>query len=913
MPEWNEHLRPRLAVLRLSPEREVEITEELSQHLDQRYEELRSGGTSDADARRFAIEELLEPDTLADHMRSLRQAHVPPPITPGAPNRSLLRDLWQDLHYAARMLRKQPGFAAAAVLTLALGIGANTAIFSVVDTVLLRATPIHDINGLAVVWQTDRNTSTTREPASLPDYLDYQHRSKQVEQIAAFQATEVNYAPEHGDPVRLQALEVTHAFLPMLGVQPVAGRGFSADEASGGGGAVVVISDGFWTRALDRDPSVIGRTLRLNDNPYTVIGIMQRGADFGAYQILTAADYSRSFADRGARAAVDLWLPFTDTPQTMPRSTHPIFIVARTRGNLAATQHEFAAIALDLERAYPENAARGVFVEPLSAVVFGPVRPALIVLLTAVGLVMLVACANVANLLLARGSARRREVAVRTALGASRGRLTRQFAAEGLLLAFAATLVGAGLAVLGVRMLVALAPADIPRIADVAVDLRVLSVALLVAIAAGFAFGMVPALQARRVDLQGTLKGEGGHGASAGGERTRLRSSLVVVECALAVMLVIGATLLIKSFWHLQHVDPGFRSDGILKAEYQLPASRYPVDFRRFPNLKEMHTFTHGLLRTAEALPGVDAVAVAGNHPLDPGFTNSFQIIGREAEAGTQPEISVRRVTAGYFSTMGVPLVRGRLLIDSDTTMAAPVVVINEAAARRFFKNQEALGKRISFWGAARTIVGVVGNERFRGLADQGPIAVYAPLDQAPSANGAGVLLVRTSRDPSTLISGVRGAIRQQDPALAVFGLEPFQETVSRSVAERRFNMLVLGLLATVALLLAAIGVHGLLSYTVTQRTREIGIRMALGAQPASLLRLVVSQGMSLAMIGAALGLVAAFLLTRSMATLLYGVTATDPVIFVVVPTGLALVALAASYFPARRATRVDPMTALRS
>ena len=821
--------------------------------------------------------------------------------------------LRQDFRYALRLLAGNPAFTLVALLTLALGIGANTAIFSVIDTVLLRAAPVHDIKRLAVVWETDRNTSTTHEPASLPDYLDYQQRSRQVEEIAAFNAAEVNYTPASGEPVRLQALEVTHTFLPMLGVQPVAGRGFSADEARSGGDAVVVISDGFWTRALGRDPTVIGRTLQLNDNPYTVIGIMQRGADFGVYQILTAADYSRSFADRGARAAVDLWLPFTDTPQTLPRSTHPIFMVARTRGNLAATQQELSAIAADLERAYPENAARGVFVEPLSAVVFGPVRPALIVLLAAVGLVLLVACANVANLLLARGSARRREVAVRTALGASGWRLTRQFAAEGLLLAFAASVIGTGLAVFGVRMLVALAPADIPRIADVAVDARVLAVALLVASAAGFAFGMVPAMQARRVDLQGTLKGEGDHGASVGGERTRLRSALVVVECALAVMLVIGATLLIKSFWRLQLVDPGFRSDGILKAEYQLPPSRYPVDFSRFPDFKEMHTFTHGLLRTAEALPGVDAVAVAGNHPLDPGFTNSFLIIGREAEARTQPEISVRRVTAGYFRTMGVALVRGRLLADSDTTDAAPVVVINEAAARRFFENQEPLGKRISFWGAARTIVGVVGDERFHGLAEQGPIAVYAPLDQAPSANGAGVLLVRASGDPAALISGVRGAIRQHDPALAVFGLEPFQETVSRSVAERRFTMLVLGLLATVALLLAAIGVHGVLSYTVTQRTREIGIRMALGAQPSSVLRLVVSQGMILAMTGAALGLVAAFVLTRWMATLLYGVTATDPVTFIVVPAGLALVAFAASYFPARRATRVDPVTALRA
>ena len=763
------------------------------------------------------------------------------------------------------------------------------------------------------MWETDRNTSTVREPASLPDFLDYQQRSQRVEQIAAFAGSEVNYAPDAGEAIRLQALDVTHELLPMLGVRPLAGRAFTAEEARAGGPPVVVISEGFWTRALGRDPTFLGRTIRLDDRQFTVVGIMGPGADFGVFQILSAADYSRAFADRGARAAVDIWLPLQQTVQSLPRSTHPIFMVARMRGSVAATQEELATIAADLERAYPENRARGVFVEPLSAVVFGPVRPALLVLLTAVGLVLLVACANVANLLLARGAARRREVAVRTALGASGLRLMRQFAVEGLLLAIVAAVLGAGLAVAGVRVLVALAPADIPRIADASVDLRVLTITLVVAIGAGLLFGMVPALQARRVDLQGTLKTEGGHGGSAGGDRTKLRSALVVAECALAVMLVIGATLLIKSFWRIQHVNAGFASAGVLKAEYQLPPSRYPVDFRRFPDLKEIHAFTHGVLQKAERLPGVEAAAVSGYHPLDPGFTNSFRIIGREAEAATQPEISVRRVTPGYFRTMSVPLVRGRLLTDADHTTAPPVLLINEAAAHRFFEGQEPLGKQISFWGTNRTIVGIIGNERFQGLAEAPPIAVYAPLDQAPSANGGGVLLVRTSGDPKALIASVRGAIREQDPALAVFGLEPFTETVSRSVAERRFTMLVLGLLASVALVLAAIGVHGVLSYTVTQRAREIGIRLALGAQPSGVLRLVVVQGMTLALAGTALGLAAAFVLTRSMGTLLFGVTPTDPVTFIVVPLGLTLVALVASYLPARRATRVNPVTALRA
>ncbi len=822
--------------------------------------------------------------------------------------------LRQDLRYAIRLLASNPSFSLVALLTLALGIGANTAIFSVIDNVLLRPAPVHDLDRLAVVWETDRNTSTFREPASLPDFLDFKQRSQSVEQMATFVGTEVNYMPDSGEPIRLQALAATHDLLPMLGVRPLAGRGFTAEETRRRGPTVVILSESFWSRAFGRDPAIVGRTIRLDDQAHTVIGIMQPGSDFGIFQILSAADYSRAFADRGARAAVDVWLPFQHDAQTMPRSTHPIFMVARMKAGIGAVQQELAQIAADLERTYArDNIGRGVFVEPLSAVVFGPVRPALLVLLAAVGLVLLVACANVANLLLARGTARQREVAVRSALGATAGRLVRQFAAEGVLLALAAAVLGAGFAVLGVRALVSLAPADIPRIAEVSVDLRILAITLTVAVIAGLTFGMIPAIQARRVDVQNALKGEGGRGASAGGDRTRLRSTLVVVECALAVMLVIGATLLIKSFWRLQNVDAGFQSKGIVKAEYQLPQSRYPVNFQRFPDFQEMHAFTRQLVERAERLPGVEAAAIAGNHPLDPGFTNSFRIVGREAEGETQPEISVRRVTAGYFKTMGVALVRGRFLADSDTTTAPTVVVINEAAAQRFFANQDPIGSRISFWGSNRTVVGVVGNERFQGIAGAAPIALYAPLYQAPSANGAGALLVRTSGDPTSVIASVRHAIREQDAALAVFGLEPFVDTVSRSMAERRFTMLVLGLLASVALVLAAIGVHGVLSYTVTQRTREIGIRMALGAQADGVLRLVVKQGMALALTGALLGVAAAFALTRAMTTLLFGVTATDPLTFVLVPTGLVLIAFAASYIPARKATRVDPVTALRA
>jgi len=418
-------------------------------------------------------------------------------------------------------------------------------------------------------------------------------------------------------------------------------------------------------------------------------------------------------------------------------------------------------------------------------------------------------------------------------------------------------------------------------------------------------------LQVRRLDLQSILKGAEGRHATMGRPRRRLRGALVIAELALAVVLVAGSGLLIKSFGHLLEVDPGFRAAGVLKAEYQLPPARYPADFKVWPNFKEMHAFTEALLRRVTSQPGVESAAVAGNHPLDPGFTNSFEVVGREAEARNWPEISVRRVTPGYFRTVGLALVRGRLLRDSDSTGATPVLLINEAAARRFFPGQDPLGARIRFWGADRTIVGVAVNERFHGLSGGLPLAVYVPFAQAPSANGAGVLLIRSTVNPSALVSSVRAAVRDTDPGLAVVGIESLEQTVSRSLSQRRFTMLLLTLFAGIALVLAAIGIHGLLSYSVAQRMREVGIRMAVGAQPATVLRFVVGEGAVLATAGIAIGLAGALALTRLLSGLLYGVTARDPGTFAAVTIFLAAVSLAACLLPAMRAARIDPAAVL--
>src|SRR4051812_11928382 len=624
--------------------------------------------------------------------------------------------MWSDLRYAARSFQKAPALTAVLILTLALGIGANTAIFSVVDAVLLRPTPFSNLERLAMIWETDRNTGTTREPASFPDYLDFRARTRTFEQMAAVMAGEVNLTPDRGDPVRLPLLNVSADALPMLGLQPIAGRTFTTEEDRPGGPSVVLISSSLWERTFQRRETAVGSTLRLDDRPYTIVGVMPANADFGVLQILSSAAYARGFADRGFKTNIDIWAPLQADAQQFPRSTHPFFVVGRLAANASidAAQGDMTGIAADLERAYPENAARGTHVESLDRVIFGPVRPALFLLLTAVALVLVVACVNVANLLLARASGRSQEAAVRSALGASQSRLLRHAFAETLLLALTAGVAGTLLAYIGVRFLISIAPADIPRLSFASVNGRVLLTTLGTSLLIGFVFALLPTMQARRLNLHASL-GDGASRSSAGPVRSRVRSALVVAELALAVVLVCGAALLIRSVWTLQRVNAGFETEGVLKAEYQLPSSRYPVDFRVWPDFKAQHAFNRALLVRAARLPGVRAVGIAGNHPLDPGFTNSFTIVGREAESKSWPEMSIRRVSSGYFATVGLQLLRGRLLVDSDTTASTPVALINAAAVKRFFPDRDPIGARLRFWGAERTIVGVVGDEKFQG------------------------------------------------------------------------------------------------------------------------------------------------------------------------------------------------------
>ncbi|HEX7023756.1 MAG TPA: ABC transporter permease [Gemmatimonadales bacterium] len=896
----------RLSLGRRGVERDV--AEELRFHLEERIEELVATGMSREAAEREARARFGDLPAIGSEVARIDRRIV---------RRRGAAEWWdgvrRDCRYAFRALRRAPAFTTVAVLTLGLGIGANTAIFSVVDGVLLRPAPFLHMDRLVMVWETDRKSGTSREPASIPDYLDLQRLNRRFEQLTGFSPAEVNLTPDHGEPSRVAALAVSQGLLPMLGIRPLLGRNFTLEEDRPGAARVVLISEELWTRAFSRDRRALGQSLRINDVPHVIVGILPASADFGTLQILGAAAYGRAFADRGGRTRVDLWLPTRPNPTPESRGTHPLFIMGRIRpdATVQVAQEEMDALAAELERAYPEsNDGRGTSVEALSRIVFGPVKPALLVLLGAVGLVLLVACANVANLLLARATSRMREVTVRAALGASARRLATQFFAESAILTSAGAALGVGLAVLGLRVLVSLAPSDIPRVGAVDIDARVLVATVALTVGVGLIFGILPLWQLRGNNLQSLLAGEGSRGTSVGRRHRRLRSALVISEVALAVMLMAGAGLLIRSFWQLEQVYPGFRTVGVLKAEFELPRSRYPQDYATFPRWPEAQRFADELRRRLAALPGVQSVSIAGSHPLDAGFTSSINVVGREAEAVDWAEPSIRRVDAGYFRTIGGSLMAGRFFDASDAVETAPVVIVNEAARRQFFEGRSPLGQRIRLWGAERVVIGVVGNERIHGLVADTPPAVYLPISQAPVTGGS--VLVRGTGDPRGLIPALHRTVRDLDPALPLFGVEPLAETLSNSLGQRRFTMAVLGLFAAVSLLLASVGVHGVLSYTVAQRTREIGIRMALGADQGKVRALVVGQGAALTMSGLALGLAGAFAVTRLLSSLLYGVGPTDPVAFGGVVLVLSGVALLASYFPARRATRINPVEALR-
>ena len=826
------------------------------------------------------------------------------------------RPLWldearADLAHAWRLVRSRPAFSAAVVLTLGLGVGANTAMFSVVNAVLLRPSPFPDPDRLVMVWETDRTSGTRHEPASWPDVVDFGGRSRALEAIGAMMGRDVTLARTGvSDPERVTGLAITPSVLSVLGVHVIAGRPFAADEGHAGGQRVILLGEQFWRARFAADSGIVGRTIMVDERPALVAGVLPEAADLGVRQIHERADYANTFSG----AHVDVWLALQPSADSFPRDTHPFLTVGRLAPGAtpAAAQRELASIAAALEREYPVNAHRGVNVESYGSVVFGGVRPALMLLLGAVTLLLLVTCANVANLLLARTAARTREVAVRMALGAARARIGRQFLVESLLYAILGTAAGVALAFFALHLLVVLAPSDVPRIDAASVDGRVLAYTAGTALLITLLFAALPVLQMRRLDLHHALKSHGGRLISLGRSARRFQAGVIVAEVALTVLLVVGAGLLLRSLWRLSRVDPGFHTARVLEAQYQLPSTRYPVDFKRFPDIPAVNAFHARMLRAVRAIPGVAAAALAANPPLDPGFTNSFTITGREAESAHYPEIRTRFLSPGYLETMGVPLLAGRAIDDGDDAHSPNVIVINEAAARRYFPGTDPLGQSIGFWGAARRIVGVIGDEKFRGVDAPSDPAVYAPIAQAPLEQAT--ILVRASRgDPMALVPDIRAALRELDPQVALFGVEPLALSLRSSIAKPRFDAVLLAAFGAVAMLLAVIGVYGVLSYTVTERMAELGVRMALGADRWSVVRLVAGMGIGLAALGVALGLGAAYAGARLLRSMVFGVTTTDPVTYAGVVVIVILTALAASLGPAFRATRADPMQALRA
>jgi putative ABC transport system permease protein len=811
-----------------------------------------------------------------------------------------METLFQDLRYGVRMLLKQPGFTAVAVVALALGIGANTAIFSVVNAILLRPFNYKDSERLV---QINHNYPKLDLKASVSasGYTHYREHGQSFEEVSAGTGWPVNLT-DAGEPERLQGMAVTHTFFPTLGVEAARGRVFSSEEDQPGHNRVVVLTDGLWKRRFGSDPGLVGNAIRLNGENYTVIGIMPADFQFG----------------RETGQAPDLYSPIAFTPEQLNPNrwrNEFLFTLARLKPNItiAQAQAELDTIAANVREQYfgggdaNDPSSWGLLVRSMREITVGEIRPALLMLLVAVAFVLLIACANVANLLLARAALRHKEIAIRSALGAARGRVIRQLLTESVLLAVIGGAIGLALAYWGIGALLSLNEGGIPRSNEIGIDASVLLFTVGVSLLTGVLFGLFPAWQTSKTDLHAVLK-EGGRSGSA---QRSVRGLFVVVEVAAALVLLVGAGLLLKSFQKLQEVNPGFRPDHLLTMQISLPSNRYK-------DAQQIDVFFAQALEKVKALPGVESAGVCTSVPMSgSGSSGSFSIEGRTVALGEMSPWGNRWFAgATYFQTMGIPLLKGRYFDDRDVREAPPVSIIDETMERKFWANEDPIGKRISFqrdpqgnpiW---REVVGVVGHVKQKGLEGESPVQYYVPHRQLPSS---GVfLVVRTAAEPSSLAGAVRGSIQQADRELPVFRVTTMERLVTESMTQRRFAMTLLGIFAVVALILASVGLYGVMSYSVTHRTNEIGIRMALGAKVTDVLAMVVGQGMKLSLAGVGIGLVGAFALTRVMRTLLFSVSATDPLIFIVVALLLAGVSLLACYVPARRATKVDPMEALR-
>ena len=810
-----------------------------------------------------------------------------------------MEKLLQDLRYGARMLVKNPGFTLVAVITLALGIGANTAIFSVVDRVLLARPPYKDPDRLVMIWGLNPQHAQEINLVSSADFEDWRKLNTVFEDLAA--SRDASYSlTGMGDPESITGYRFAGNFFSVMGVSAALGRTFNQDDDKAGSERVVVLSHKLWQRRFGSDPSVIGRSITLSGNPHTVIGVMPAG--FAHPQ------------------TAELWAPLkleTAPPQVLAnRQRRFLRVMARLKPGVthSQAQAEMDQIALRLQQENPTtNAGEGAKIESVQERYAGDARRPLLVLLGAVGFVLLIASANIANLFLARAASRQREIAIRLALGAGRGRLIRQFLTESILLSLVGGACGLVLTLWSTSFLVSLFPKNIanlnlPLVDDIPINARVMGFTLLIAVATGIIFGLVPALQSAKVDLNTTLKETGGN--VAGGLRSgRFRGGLVVTEMALALVLLIGAGLMIKSFWRLQNADLGLNPKNVMTMEVMLPDYKYDQPHKRT-------AFLQNAIRRIEALPGVQSAGAINFLPLT-GFwgTSTFFIEGQPIPPpGQEPEADNRLVTENYFSTMGMKLIKGRTFTEQDHEKAPHVAILNETAARRFFPGEDPVGKRINLGDQTEPnineIIGIVNDVKAFGLEEETHADVYRPFAQVTFPLIA--FAVRTAGEPGSITAAVTNEIWAVDKDQPLFKVISMDALAAESITLRRVSMLLVAAFAVLALVLATIGVYGVISYSVSQRTHEIGVRMALGAQGRDVLRMLVKEGMTLALLGVGIGLAAGVGLTRFIASLLFGVGTTDPATFVIVPILLIAVALAACFIPARRATKVDPMVALR-
>ena len=886
VPKWRRYLR----FWENDPRADAE--DELSFHIDSRIEEFVAMGMSPEEAKAEALRRFGDLERARARLQEIVQLQE---------QDRKRADMWdalrQDLRYAGRALRRNPGFTLVAVLTLALGIGANTAIFSVVNGILLRPLPYTEPDRLVRVFTAFLGSGVRRYAVSQPEFMDYKGLTQVFENAAAFGGASLTLTGD-GEPERLRAIAATRDFFPVLGITPLLGRNFEGREGGAGVETVVILTHELWQNRFGGDRALLGRVLQINGRSRRVVGILPPNVTVNRAQA---------------------FIPIFINPDSLTgRATNYLSAVARLRPGVSVERAQRELVALtkrkaeEFKGAYPASMGYSATVVSMHQELIGDIKAPLIILLGAVVLVLLIACANVANLLLARGEARQQEIAVRLALGASRRRLMRQLLTESTVLALLGAAAGAVLAWWGMKALLSVNPEAIPRFQEIRLDATVGVVTLCLAMVTGVLFGFAPAMHLVRSELQSSLR-EGSRAGSESGPRQRLGRSLVMVEVALAVVVVIGAALLLRSFRELRTTDPGFRADRLLAVDLSLPLARYDDEATT--------SFYQRLVEQMRALPGVRLAAAASEIPPVAGGNNwDIEIDGRaQAPGASAPSPNVRAVTRDYFTAMTIPLVAGRDFGAGDHGASAPVAVLNETAARRWWPQANPVGQRVRFdrqlpWV---TIVGVARDTKSNGVREPVPSELYVLHEQLPGAGGGTertmYVLLKTSVDPATLMQPARAAVRQLDPQLAITSVRTMEQLLDYSIAQQRFLMLLLAVFGVVALSLAAIGIYGIMSYAVKRRTREIGIRIALGGAPRDVLRLVVGQGMRLAAIGLALGLGAALATTHLMAELLFGVQPRDPLTFVGIGLLLIGVALVASWLPARRAVRTDPNVALRT